>query len=83
MPSHLTLSTHKHWLTAHRAAPLFPRFTQGLTATLAGIAPYAAFNFAAYDLIKGWYYGCVYPPREMNAPTQCTQRVHPLRVRPP
>jgi solute carrier family 25 phosphate transporter 23/24/25/41 len=29
---------------------------KGITPTLAGIAPYAACNFAAYDLIKSWYY---------------------------
>lgn len=31
-------------------------FYKGLLPTLAGIAPYAACNFAAYDLIKKWYY---------------------------
>lgn len=29
---------------------------KGIVPTLAGIAPYAACNFAAYDLIKTWYY---------------------------
>ncbi len=30
---------------------------KGLGATLAGIAPYAALNFATYDLVKKQYYG--------------------------
>jgi len=30
---------------------------KGLGATLAGIAPYAAVNFAAYDMVKTLYYG--------------------------
>ena len=35
---------------------------QGLGATLAGIAPYAALNFAAYDVIKRWYYDSQFAP---------------------
>ena len=30
---------------------------KGLGATLAGIAPYAALNFATYDMVKKHYYG--------------------------
>ena len=30
---------------------------KGLGATLAGIAPYAALNFATYDMVKKQYYG--------------------------
>lgn len=30
---------------------------RGLAPTLVGIAPYAAINFASYDLIKQWLYG--------------------------
>ena len=29
---------------------------KGLVPTLAGVAPYAALNFASYDLLKGAYY---------------------------
>ncbi len=29
---------------------------KGLVPTLIGIAPYAALNFASYDLIKKWIY---------------------------
>lgn len=31
-------------------------FFKGLGPTLAGVAPYAALNFAAYDLLKAWFY---------------------------
>ncbi|CAD7705013.1 unnamed protein product [Ostreobium quekettii] len=30
---------------------------KGLSPTLIGIAPYAALNFACYDLFKHWFYG--------------------------
>ena len=30
---------------------------KGLVPTLVGIAPYAALNFASYDLLKKWFYG--------------------------
>lgn len=32
-------------------------FAKGLGPTLVGVAPYAALNFAAYDLLKARYYG--------------------------
>ena len=35
----------------------FPALYKGLAPTLVGIAPYAAINFASYDLLKRHYYG--------------------------
>lgn len=35
----------------------FPALYKGLSPTLVGIAPYAAINFASYDLMKRQYYG--------------------------
>lgn len=35
----------------------FPALYKGLAPTLVGIAPYAAINFASYDLMKRQYYG--------------------------
>lgn len=34
-----------------------PALYKGLSPTLIGIAPYAALNFACYDLCKHWFYG--------------------------
>ena len=34
-----------------------PALYKGLAPTLVGIAPYAAINFASYDLLKRRYYG--------------------------
>jgi hypothetical protein len=64
---------------------------KGLAPTLVGIAPYAALNFATYDLLKKWFYGgnrcgrCpppLQPPPLQHAPTgpalegMCTLVMH-------
>ncbi len=35
---------------------------KGLVPALAGIAPYAAINFASYDGLKAWAYGAGFAP---------------------
>lgn len=40
-------------------------FYKGLMPALAGIAPYAAINFATYDGLKAWAYGAGRAPGSM------------------
>ncbi len=56
-------------------------FYKGLLPALAGIAPYAAINFATYDGLKAWAYGAGCAPGPRAALAAAAPHPHPNRSR--
>ena len=56
LPNHPYKGTFHAMSTVARAEGVIALY-KGLAPTLIGIAPYAALNFASYDLLKHWVYG--------------------------